>query len=147
MTMTTKILTLTTAQTLAQNIYNATRIFESSTRSALQDYIDFLSKHVPGRAPEHCRDAHEYSFKEVDGSLFVFESEEFSHYGEWTTETIEMPFTFVGDPEKYKADIIQSIRDAEALRLVKSVSAAQDRVAKLKKDLAAAEATLERTKK
>lgn len=135
------------AQSLANAIEAAQQQFEAYISPALQDYIDFLSEHVPGRAPESCRDAHEYSFKEIDGSLFVFESEEFSHYGEWTTDDVELPFTFVDDPEKYKADIIQSNRDREALRLVKSVSAAQDRVTKLKKELAAAEATLERTKK
>lgn len=143
MTMTT----LSQAQSLADAIDTATQQFEAYMRPALQDYIDFTSEHVPGRAPTRFQNAEEYSFKEIDTSLFVFESEEYNYFGEWTTDDVEIPFSFVDDPEKYKADIIQSIRDKEALRLVKSVTAAQDRVTKLKKELAAAEATLERTKK
>lgn len=140
-------MTLQQAQSLASEIDTATQQFEAYIRPALQDYIDFLSEHVPGRAPRHFKDAEDYSFKEIDTRLFVFESDEFTYYGDWTTDDVEVPFTFVDNPEKYKADVIQSIRDKESLRLVKSITSAQDRVDKLKKELAAAEATLERTKK
>lgn len=138
-------MTLQQAQSLADAIDTATQQFEAYIRPTLQDYIDFLSEHVPGRAPAQCKDAHKYSFKEIDTSLFVFESEEYARYSQWDTDIIELPFTFVDNPEKYKADIIQSNRDKEALRLVKSVTAAQDRVDQLKKALADAEAILAKT--
>lgn len=138
-------MTLQQAQSLADAIDSATQQFEAYIRPALQDYIDFTSEHVRAQAPIKCKNAEEYSFKEIESNLFIFESEEFTHYGEWTTDDVELPFSFVDNPEKYKADVIQSIRDREALRLVKSVTAAQDRVNMLKKELAAAEAILART--
>ncbi len=140
-------LTLQTAQTLAGNIENATGIFERSTRSTLQDYIDFLSEHIPGRAPTKYKSANDYSFKEVDGSLFVFESEEFNYYGDYIQDVVDVPFAFIDAPETYKAATIKSIRDAEAKRTTRTQAAAQARVDTLKKQLEDAERSLEKTSK
>jgi len=134
------------AESLADAITFSTQQFEAYTRDALQDYIDFLDKTIPAQGPIKHKDASEYSFKEVDGKLFVFESDEFHHYGEYVTDEIELPFAFVEDPELYKAHIIESIRDAKAKRDARIHSAAQARVDKLKKELEAAERSLEKAK-
>ncbi len=141
------MITLQTAKTLALNIDTATRILENSLRQPLQDYIDFTREHQPGRKPVRYFSADDYSFKEVDGSLFVFESEEFNYYGDYIQDTMEIPFSFVDDPEAHKATTIQSIRDAEAKKTERNRKAAQDRVDNLKRQLEVAERSLEKTSK
>lgn len=134
---------LVTAQTLAANIDASTRIFENSTRSILQTYIDFVSEHVPRRAPTRFQKAEEYSFVEVESRLFVFESEEYNYYGEYIKDTVEVPFDFVDNPTKHMNDIIESNRVAEANRVSRTKAAAQAKVEKLKRELAEAERVLE----
>lgn len=140
-------LTLQTAKTLALNIDTATRILENSLRQPLQDYIDFTREHQNGRKPVRYYSADDYSFKEVDGSLFVFETEEFNYYGDLITDTMEIPFSFVDDPEAHKAAVIKSIRDAETAKTERTRKAAQDRVDNLKRQLEVAERSLEKTSK
>lgn len=140
-------LTLRTVQTLAGNIETATGIFERSLRPTLQEYIDFLPERGTGWTPSKYTSASDYSFREIEGSSFVFQSEEFYEYGEYTQDVVELPFDFIDAPEAYKTGIRDSMAAAAKKRTERNREAAQDRVNNLKRQLEVAERSLEKTDK
>lgn len=126
---------LQTAQDLVSNIDTATRVFEDSLRPTLQNYLDFLPELGVSWGPTKYTQAVDYSFREVENTNFIFASEEFYEYGEYTSDIIELPFAFVENPEKYRADLLERMRAAEAMRTEKQRKQAEERILKLREQL------------
>jgi hypothetical protein len=135
---------LSQARTLANQIETATQQFEAYMRPSLQEYLDFLPERGPSWRPSKFLNAEDYSFREVDDSAFVFESEEFYDYGEDTRDVVELPFGFVSSPAAYMAETLEANRIAVEKRAAKNREAAEKRLANLKRQIVIEEAALNR---
>lgn len=131
------------AQYLHRTLVTAKEELETHLRASLQDYIDFLPQRGSSWIPEEYTDARDYEFTGTDEYHFIFESEEFYSYGEKVREDVKLPFVFIEDPEKFKAETLKDIKDAEAKKAERIRKSAQDRVDNLKRQLEVAERTLE----
>lgn len=132
---------LNQAQTLANAIEEAQTQFETYIRSTLQEYLDFLPERGSSWVT-HFKDAPYFTFKELDGRNFIFESDEYYSHGEYETDHVSLPFEFVEAPETYKARILDEIKAAEAAKKARVKASQEERVAKLRAQLEAAEASL-----
>lgn len=138
-------MTLNHALTLVDNIHAARSNLDVYLKDTLQEYINFQIELGSGHAPARFTNAEEYHFTEIDGSYFNFIStENFYEYGETTHDEIEMPFSFVDDPEAYKENIRESNRLAAEKRAAKNREAAEKRLADLKRRIVLEEAALNR---
>jgi hypothetical protein len=120
---------------------NAQEAIETTLRSSLQEYLDFLPERGSAWVP-HYKNAIDYTFTEIDGKNFIFQGEEHYQYGETDTPYISLPFDFVDAPETFKARILDEIKYAEDKRKARIKATQEEKVASLKAQLAAAEAQL-----
>ena len=132
---------LTHAKNLVMQRDNLQTQIETALRLSLQDYLDFLPQRGSSWVTHHT-DATDYTFTELDGTNFAFESEEYYCYGESETDYVNLPFEFVESPETYKARILAEIQAAENAKKARIKATQEERVARLKAQLAKAEANL-----
>jgi hypothetical protein len=133
---------LDAAKTLHSNLELAKDQLEGFLSDSLQAYIDFLPERGKSWTPEKHLKAAEYSFKYTDADTFVFETEEFYSYGDYISDTVELPFAFIEDPEKFKADTLQAIRDEERARAIKNAEFQQEKIKVIRRQLEVAERSL-----
>jgi hypothetical protein len=114
---------------------------ENILRSSLQEYIDFLPQRGSSWVPHHTEPSY-YAFTELDGKNFIFESEEYYHYGENEKDYVSLPFEFVESPETFKARILAEIKASEDAKKARIKATQEEKVAKLRAQLEAAEASL-----
>jgi hypothetical protein len=137
---------LSQAHTLSDQIDAAQQQLKTYLRPTLQEYIDFLPQRGTGWTPSKYTQAEDYSFREIEHSAFVFESEEFHEYGESVRDVVELPFAFIDAPESFKTNLLESMAAAAKKRTEKNREAAEKRIAHLRRQLEVEEAKIAKEK-
>ena len=135
------MITLTQARSLANAITEAQTQFETYISPLLQDYLAFLPERGSSWATYY-KHAPYFTFKERDGQSFIFEGDEYNAYGNPARDYVSLPFDFVANPELYKATILAQIKSAEEKKQARIKATAEEKVTKLKAQLAKAEEDL-----
>lgn len=135
------MISLNTAKDLVAELDGARTTLEYYLDPTLQDFIEFLPERGNSWTPEKFTKAEDYSFTEIENSHFIFESEEWYECGDYTKDTIELPFAFVEDPEAFKAKERAEIAEKAKKFTETQRAAAEARVTSLEAQLEAARKT------
>lgn len=133
-------LNLLTAKVMANQLEEAQTRINSFLAPFIKDYTAFLT--AENARGYDLRDFKADTFEEIEGGTFLIHGEEEYSYGEYYTPTVNLPFAFVEDPEKFKADYRKQQAEVKAKREATTKKAKAEQVERLKAQLARAEAEL-----
>jgi hypothetical protein len=132
--MTTETL-LTTAKVFVSLLTDAQERTDRFFVPFLKKFHALQTELHPKRMQYNDFDPENMTFKEVSGTTFYFEGEEYYAFGEYTTPTAELPMAFVEDPKAYTAMIRKERAEFDARQKEKAEKEALERVARLEAQL------------
>lgn len=133
---------LTTAKVLVSLLADAKTNVNRFFTPILKDYIEF-TKDIGYRYDQ--RDLTADTFDEYDNGFFYFTGDEIYEHGDYHTPNLAIPGAFVEDPDAFKVEVRQAEANRKARIQADKEAAAKTRVERLRKELAAAEASLSKT--
>lgn len=136
----TTLSTLYSAQVLARNFAHAQNEVNDFLEPFVRQYVELRREISPNFTD--LRDSDADRFVEIDGENFWMTGDESFLYGESYTPMVTLPFAFVADPEKFATDARKAEEERKNRIAAKKKADAQERVDKLKAQLAKAEEAL-----
>lgn len=128
------------AKSRADELRNAQQSIDTFLAPFIKDYTEFLT--AENRRGWDLRDFEADTFVEIGFDTFCLRGEEEYSYGEYYTPSLNLPFAFVEDPDQYKADYRKKEADRKARQEAKAKTSKEEQVARLRAQLAKAEAEL-----
>jgi hypothetical protein len=133
---------LSHAVKLAERAEQAQRDINNFLAPFAKAYGEFLTEENP--RGYDLRDFNSDTFIEVENNTFYLKGEEDYSYGDYYTPSLSLPFAFVEDPQQFKNDYRQKQAEAKAKAAAKTAKDKAERVARLKTQLAKAQAELDK---
>jgi hypothetical protein len=134
---------LSTAVRLAEASEQANRDATNFLVPFAKGYAEFM-KSLGDYIHWDTRDNNVDRFIEVEGETFLLRGEEEYFYGEYYAPVMNVPFSYVEDPQAYKNRLLKAKVDKEATVKARNKATAEDRLATARAELAKAEAALQK---